>query len=152
MIAAYSPEACGRSEREFATHQGRLPKELAKLGITDINSANKYLRDIYMPAFNKEFAVKAACTGSAFVPCEEQDINEILCEQYERVVGKDNCVNFENMILQIPKQLYRMNFVKVKIKVHRYIDKTIAIFHGPRLLARYSASGTLTKTKQKVAA
>ena len=55
MIAAYSPEARGRSERAFATHQGRLPKELALAGITDMETANRYLRDVYRPAFNGEF-------------------------------------------------------------------------------------------------
>ena len=54
QIAAYSPEARGRSERAFRTHQGRLPKELAKEGITDIASANKYLKEVYLPAYNNE--------------------------------------------------------------------------------------------------
>jgi len=43
MIAAYSPEARGRSERAFSTHQDRLPKELALYGITDMEAANRYL-------------------------------------------------------------------------------------------------------------
>ena len=42
-IAAYSPEARGRSERAFQTHQGRLPQELARAGITDMQDANQYL-------------------------------------------------------------------------------------------------------------
>jgi transposase len=68
MIAAYSPEARGRSERAFATHQGRLPKELALAGITDMEIANRYLRDVYRPAFNGEFAQPPLEDGSAFVP------------------------------------------------------------------------------------
>ena len=63
----YSPEARGRSERAFRTHQGRLPKELAKEGITDIASANKYLKEVYLPACNNEFKVKAMESGNAFV-------------------------------------------------------------------------------------
>ena len=50
MIPAYSPEARGRSERAFGTHQGRLPKELAVAGITDMDAANAYIRDVYLPA------------------------------------------------------------------------------------------------------
>jgi len=57
MIPAYSPEARGRSERAFRTNQDRLVKELALAGITDMKQANAYIRDIYMPAFNDEFAV-----------------------------------------------------------------------------------------------
>ena len=131
MIAAYSPEARGRSERAFRTHQGRLPKELAKHGIQDIASANKYLAEVYLPAYNNEFKVNAIEEGSAFVGLRsENNIEEILCEHYERVVGKDNCVCFEGLILQIPRQRFRMNFVKVRVKVHRYVDGSLAIFHS----------------------
>ena len=43
MVPAHSPEARGRSERAFGTHQGRLPKELALVGATDLASANRLL-------------------------------------------------------------------------------------------------------------
>jgi len=56
MIAAYSPEARGRSERAFRTHQKRLPKELALEGITTMEAANRYLSDVYLPAFNTELS------------------------------------------------------------------------------------------------
>ncbi len=68
MIAVYSPEARGRSERAFGTHQGQLPFELAAAGITDMKAANRYLREVYMPAFNAEFGCLAQEEGSAFVP------------------------------------------------------------------------------------
>lgn len=50
MMPAYFPEARGRSERAFGTHQGRLVKELDVVGITDMNEANVYMRNVYMPA------------------------------------------------------------------------------------------------------
>ena len=52
MIAAYSPEARGRSERAFGTHQARLPKELVKAGVTDMVGANRYLEKHYRRAHN----------------------------------------------------------------------------------------------------
>ena len=55
MIPAYSPEARGRSERAFGTHQERLVKELAFHGISDMDAANRYLAKVYLPAFNAEF-------------------------------------------------------------------------------------------------
>lgn len=67
MIAAYSPQARGRSERMFKTLQGRLPKELALYGITDMETANRYLKERFLPAFNKTFKVRPAEEGSAFV-------------------------------------------------------------------------------------
>ena len=93
-IAAYSPEARGRSERAFDTHQGRLPKELARAGITDMDAANRYLEQVYMPNHNAEFALPARETGSAFVPCIGVRLPDILCTQFERTVGNDNCVSF----------------------------------------------------------
>ena len=152
MIAAYSPEARGRSERAFRTHQERLPKELALKEITTMEEANRYLKENYMPAFNKEFKVKAECEGSAFVKHVGNDLSDILCEQYERTVGKDNCVQFNNLILQIPVNDQRPHFMKVKVKVHRYPNGMLAIFHGPRCLARYDAKGKLMKSRKEVAA
>jgi hypothetical protein len=102
MIAAYSPEARGRSERMFGTHQGRLPEELAAANITTINEANRYLREMYLPAFNAEFKQPAMEKGSAFIPYIGHALDDILCEKYERVVGNDNCVAFEGRTFQIP--------------------------------------------------
>jgi len=152
MIAAYSPEARGRSERAFATHQGRLPKELAMAGITTMEAANRYLKDTYLPAFNAEFAVPPREEGSAFVPLLGIHLDDILCEQFERTVGKDNCVRFEGLVLQIPSDRHRCHYVKTKVRVHRYPDGTLAVFHGPRRLAEYAANGAWKKTDIKAVA
>lgn len=147
MIPAYSPEARGRSERAFRTHQGRLPKELAAEGITTMEAANRYLKKVYMKNFNKEFSVKAASENNAFVPWAGGLLEEILCEQHERVVGKDNCVSFKKLTLQIPKDQYRCHYVKVKVRLHCYSNGQIAIYHGPRKLAQYDAHGKLIVKK-----
>lgn len=113
MIAAYSPEARGRCERMFGTHQERLPKELALAGIKDMKAANLYIREVYLPAFNAEFIQPAMEEGSAFVAYIGTDLDDILCEQHDRVVGKDNYVSFEGLKLQIPQDQYRLHYVKV---------------------------------------
>jgi transposase len=137
MIAAYSPEARGRSERAFRTHQERLPKELALAGITTMEEANRYLSEIYLPAFNTEFSHRAPEEGSAFVPWSGESLDEILCEQYERTVGNDNCVSFEGRILQIPSDRYRLHYVRTTVRVHRHPDGSLSLFHGPRKLSDY---------------
>lgn len=152
MIAAYSPEARGRSERAFGTHQERLPRELAAEGITTMAAANHYLAAIYRPAFNDEFAVPAQEAGSAFVPLLGVDLDDVLCEQFERTVGHDNCVAFEGRSLQIPASSHRMHYVKVKIRVNRYCDGRVAVFHGPRKLATYDVRGNLEKPDIKAVA
>jgi hypothetical protein len=152
MIAAYSPEARGRSERAFGTHQGRLPQELALAGITGMAQANHYLAQVYRPAFNAEFAQPAIEAGSAFVPWTGGCLEDTLCEQYERTVSADNCVRFETLSLQIPADQHRCHYVKARVRVHRYSCGTLAVFHGPRKLAGYNLEGKLITQNFKQAA
>ena len=153
MIPAYSPEARGRSERAFGTHQARLPKELALAGITDMDAANAYLRNSYLPAFNAEFAHPSREDGSAFVPCPASvDLDDILCVQEARTVGKDNCVRLDGQVLQIPADRHRYHYIKAKVKVCRHTDGTLSVFHGPRRLARYDSQGQLIQEDLPTAA
>jgi transposase len=152
MIAAYSPQARGRSERAFSTHQGRLPKELALYGITTMDAANRYLSEVYRPAFNAEFMQPAAEEGSAFVPWGGISLDDILCEQYDRTVSADNCVSFEGKTLQIPANRHRCHYVRVRVRVHRHMDGSLAVFHGPRKLADYDTQGNLKENKKRKAA
>jgi len=140
-IAAYSPQARGRSERAFQTHQGRLPQELLRAGITDMDAANRYLEQVYRAAFNREFAQAAAMAGSAYVPFISGCLPDILCEQHDRKVDNDNTVSFERLKLQIPADEYRWHYVRTNVRVHRYVDGTLALFHGPRRLASFCAQG-----------
>ena len=153
MIPAYSPEARGRSERAFGTHQGRLPQELAAAGITTMAAANAYVRDVYLPAFNAEFAHPSREAGSAFVPCPQSVVlDDILCEQVGRTVGKDNCVSVDGLVLQIPADRHRYHYIKAKVKVCRHMDGTLSLFHGPRRLARYDAEGQVIQDELSTAA
>ena len=148
-IAAYSPQARGRSERVFHTLQDRLTKELALAGIATIEAANVFLRDVYIPAHNARFAIPAEQPGSAFVAIPGVDLDEILCVQEERQVGNDNCVSFNRLKLQIPASPLRVHFVKARVKVRQYPDGTHAIFHGPRCLGRYDKTGVLQEARQE---
>lgn len=148
MIAAYSPEARGRSERAFQTHQQRLVKELALHRITDMDAANRYLAQVYLPAYNAEFMQPAREEGSVFVLWTDDNLDDILCEQHERTVSADNCVSFEGMTLQIPANRYRCHYVRVRVRIHRYIDGSLAIFHGPRKLADYDRQGKIKELKK----
>jgi len=142
-IGAYSPQARGRSERAFQTLQDRLVKELALAGIDDIEAANVFIRDVYLPAHNARFTVAAAQPGSGFTPIPGVDLDEILCVQEERQVGNDNCVSYCRMKLQIPESPLRPHFVKARVKVHVHADGSIAVYHGPRCIGRYDTDGVL---------
>lgn len=142
-IAAYSPEARGRSERAFRTLQDRLPKELRLAGITEMEAANRWIAETYIPAYNAAFAVSAELDGTAFVPDRAGAWRDILCIQEERQVGNDNTVKWRNLRLQIPPSPLRPHFVRAKVRVHEYPDGALAVFHGPHRLADYAPDGTL---------
>ncbi len=142
-IAAYSPEARGRSERAFRTLQDRLPKELTLAGITTLAAANRWLAETYWPAHNAAFAVAPAEAGSAFVTDRSGRVRDILCIQEERRVGNDNTVKWRGLTLQIPPSPLRPHFVRAMVRVHEYPDGRLATFHGPHRLADYDPAGKL---------
>lgn len=153
LIAAYSPEARGRSERAFGTLQGRLPQELRLAGVGDMEQANRFLAERYIAEHNQRFREAPADAGSAFVPWgNAQGLADILCIQNERTVGNDNTVRYLGRVLQIPPDRHRHHYVKCKVRVHSYPDGTFALFHGPRRLARYQADGSPLEHNQPAAA
>ena len=92
---------------------------------------------------NKLFARPAQIAQeSGFVKVRDpQALVDILCVQRSRVVARDNTVSYEGRSLQIPQSPTRPHYVKANVRVHEYPDGTLAIFHGPRRLARYTAEG-----------
>lgn len=147
-IAAYSPQARGRSERMFGTLQNRLPKELALHGIKTLEAANQYLKEVYLPRHNQQFTVTPTDTRTAYSPWIGSDLNEILCHQEERVVQNDNTVSYETLRLQIPQDDLRHHYVRTTVQVRRYLDGSLGLFFGNRCLGRYDQRGTLRETKQ----
>jgi len=151
LIPAYSPEARGRSERMFGTLQKRLPQELRLAGIATMAEANRYLEEVFWPAHNARFARPAEAAGSAFVAFAG-DLADILCVQEERVVSNDNTLRYKGRTLQIPADRHRHHYVKARVRVHEYPDRHLAVFHGPRCLARYRADGSALETTEEQAA
>jgi len=142
-IAAYSPEARGRSERAFRTLQDRLPKELALAGVANLDAANRFIAAHYLPEHNAAFAIAPAEADSAFVADRTGQAGEILCLQEERRVGNDNTVRWRGLVLQIPPSPLRPHFVRAMVRVHEYPDGRLAVFHGPHRLADYDPEGRL---------
>jgi hypothetical protein len=140
-IPSYSPEARGRMERVFGTLQSRLPPELRLAEIVTVEAANRYLKEQFVPDYNARFAVPAAEEGSAFIPYAGRPLDDILCIQESRQVGRDNCVNWNGLALQIPPQRHRHHYVRATVRVHQYPDGRLAIFDGPSCLARFDPDG-----------
>ena len=150
-IAAYSPQARGRSERVFGTLQGRLPKDMALAGVTTVEGANRWLAETYIAQHNAQFAAPAEQEGSGFVPDRAGQWREILCVQEDRTVGNDNTLKWRNRSLQLPASPLRPHFVKANVRVHEYPHGQLAVFLGPHRLADFDADGAIIETN-KIAA
>ena len=148
MIPAYSPQARGRSERNFGTWQGRLPQELRLAGIHTVEQANRFLRQQYVAEFNRRFAMPAAQRGSAFLHCPRRNLDRVFAIQQERVVNRDNTVQVENRLLQIDKIPWRATLAGCHVIVYEHLDGTLSIGYGPQLVGRYTAAGSPLQTPQ----
>src|SRR3954471_24378711 len=124
MIPAYSPQARGRSERNFGTWQGRLPQELRLAGITDLEGANHFLRERYIAVFNEKFRVAAAEKETAFRRTARADLDWVFTVQTERVVNKDNTVAIADRIWQLEKTRFRSSLAGCTVTIHEHLNGT----------------------------
>src|SRR6202163_2652610 len=141
MIPAYSPQARGRSERNFSTWQGRLPQELRLHQLRTLEAANRFLREDYIAEFNRCFQVAPRQRGNAFVPCRSRDLEGIFSLQFERTVNRDNTVSFQNLSLQIQPVRWRATLAGCVVAVHQHLDGTLSLRYGPHGVGRYNAEG-----------
>jgi hypothetical protein len=141
MIAAYSPQARGRSERSFGTWQGRLPQELRLAGISTVEGANAFLRGRYIGEFNSRFRLTAAEKGTAFRRTSRSDLNWIFTVQTERVVEKDNTVAIRDRWWQIDKTRFRNSLAGSTVTIHEHLDGSVSIRYGPHVVGRFDRAG-----------
>lgn len=151
MIPAYSPQARGRSERNFGTWQNRLPQELRVAGITTLEDANRFFRERYIAEFNRKFSVPAQERGTAFRPCTRKDLDFVFSVQTERVVEKDNTVAIRDRRWQIEKCRWRYSLAKQTVTIHEHLDTTVSIRFGPHVVGRYDAQGNPLEVESKPA-
>ena len=141
MIAAYSPQARGRSERSFGTWQGRLPQELRLAGISSVEGANSFLRKEYIEEFNHKFSVAGVEKGTAFRRTGRSDLNWIFSVQTERVVAKDNTVAIRERMWQIDKTRFRNSLAGITVTIHEHLDETVSIRYGPHVVGHFDRDG-----------
>jgi transposase len=149
MIAAYSPQARGRSERSFGTWQGRLPQELRLAGIATVVDANRFLRERYIVEFNGKFSAPAAEKGTAFRRTGRSDLDWIFSVQTECVVEKDNTVAIRERSWQIDKTKFRHTLAGTTVTIHEHLDETVSIRYGPHVVGRYSSGRSDTGNAER---
>jgi hypothetical protein len=151
MIPAYSPQARGRSERNFGTWQGRLPQELRLAGISTLKEANRFLGEHYMAVFNSKFVVAAEQKGSAFRRTSRTDLDWIFTLQTERVVAKDNTVAIGERVWQIEKSRFRSTLAGCTVTIHEHLDGRVSLRYGPHVVGRFDAFGNALTNHKGVA-
>jgi len=141
MIPAYSPQARGRSERNFGTWQGRLPQELRLASITTVEGANAFLRERYVAEFNAKFTVAAAEKGTAFRRTARPDLDWIFTVQTERMVAKDNTIAMADRSWQIEKSRFRSTLAGCTVTIYEHLDGNVSIRYGPHVVGRFDGTG-----------
>lgn len=130
LISAHSPEAKGRVERMFETLQDRLVKELRLENISDPETANVFLEETFIPAFNAKFAVvpdKPANLHRPLTTIDQKNLGSILSIHSERVVMNDFTVQFKNQYFQLNEQQPVTVCRKDTIQIEEHVDGTIIL-------------------------
>jgi hypothetical protein len=150
MIPAYSPQARGRSERNFGTWQGRLPQELRLAEISTLEEANRFLRGHYIDVFNRQFTVAAEQKASAFRRSSRSDLDWVFTVQTERIVAKDNTVGIGERVWQIEKSRFRSTLAGCTVTIHEHLDGRVSLRYGPHVIGRFDRQGQpLTKIQKR---
>ena len=105
IIAASSPQAKGRVERNHGTHQDRLVKKFRRVGIADATAANAFLETTYLPEHNARFAVAPASAEDFHrrVP-SRTTLDRVFQLEEERVLSNDWVVRYATRYLQVARQ------------------------------------------------
>lgn len=142
-IDALTPQAKGRVERLFKTLQDRLVAQLRLKGITDIESANKYLDEIFIEEFNNRFAVSAQNVQCAWRKlARSQDLAQILSLKYEVTVGNDNTIRYAGMIIDVPPGPKQRSYAGVRVQMCQMLDGSWRAYYKDAVIATAPATDT----------
>lgn len=153
IVAANSPQAKGRVERNHGVYQDRLVKLLRLNGIACVPEANRYLRDEYIPEINRKFAKTPLDPADAHRPVPKGlDLADVFCLEQPRTVTNDWCIRHENVFYQIHRDNRPLPRPKDKVVVRTRLDGGLALFYRGRPLIFEALSGAPPKETAPVAA
>ena len=135
VILAHSPQAKGRVERGFLTHQDRLVKELRLAGISSMEQANEFLWKAYIPDHNRRCEVDPADPVDVHKPLlASHDLAAILSIQIQRQVQNDFTIRHRNRFFQLQDGQPVHIRPKAEITAQERLDgSTHLVFKGRRL-------------------
>lgn len=144
MIYADSPQAKGRVERSFETHQDRLIKEMRLKDITTITQANRFASSYYFPKHNRKFAVIAKDKADLHTPIPKHlNLDRIFCIKNKAALRKDFTVQYNNAFYQI------LDTVRTdKVQIEERLDGRVHIYHKDKELTFKIIDKRPSKPKQ----
>jgi hypothetical protein len=134
-IAAHSPQAKGRVERNFETAQDRLVKGLRVAGVKTIEQANEYLTNDYLVWWERELTVEAANSDDAHRSLDKShNLAASLSHVETRQVRNDYTLRWDGKLYQIERQAVTTGLRKANVRVEQRLDGSLAVRHGERYL------------------
>jgi len=152
-ITAHSPQAKGRVERVNKTLQDRLVKEMRLAGISDIESANIFLKETFIPDFNERFGVRAEKEGDVhrlLTEREHERLTHTFSVKVSRKVGNDFTITHNRKIYQLTKEQTVTVCKKDSVVVEKHVDGSVHILHTKR--DRYLNYHEISEKPQKISA
>jgi transposase len=134
-IAAHSPQAKGRMERSFGTAQDRLVKGLRQVGASDLESANRYLEQVYVPLWNRRFRREPRLAGDAHRPLDPHtNLDSVLSMRQSRTVSQDHTVSSNGVTYRIDRQQVTRGMRGARVQVERRLDGSMWMHWRNRML------------------
>jgi len=134
-VAAHSPQAKGRVERNFQTAQDRLVKGMRVAGVKTMEQANEYLTNDYLVWWERELTVTAANPDDAHRPLEKgHDLAASLSHVETRQVRPVYTVRWNGKLYQIQRQAVTPGLRRAHVRVEQRLDNSLAVRHGERYL------------------
>ena len=145
-IFADSPQAKGRIERVFQVLQDRLVVGFELAGIKDIESANRYAKEVFIGAYNSKFAVEPTDPESAWVEVgNAADLDRIISFKYGRKVGNDNAIRMGGVVIDIPPGPKNRGYAGLRVEVRQLLDGSWRVYHADQMIAMAPATPILER-------
>src|SRR5271167_1449154 len=142
IIAANSPQAKGRVERNHGTHQDRLVKKMRLKKIKTHEEANRFLEKEYLPEHNRRFRRSPAQTEDYHRAAPRvAELEEVFHLETERVIGNDWVVRHDHRYFQVKAQARQYAPAKGKVTVCEWEDGRLQIRYRGRAVAWEEIAG-----------
>jgi transposase len=153
-IYANSPQAKGRVERANKTLQDRLVKELRLAGVSDIETANKFLPN-FIEEYNKKFAVEPKSKANAHrqLNLSDEELNLIFSIQTIRTVSRNLELSYNDTVYQIQVAGHGYTLRHAKILVCKDLSGAVNLIYKNKKLEykfyrKQKRNGAIVDTKR----